>query len=130
MLGVQRQKAHAAGTGVFQIGVQEIGGFAHAGRADHQHMDVIQVHQRRCFSAALTAQNDALRQRLSTGCGLFSLFCGLPPLVRRVWNMVVGAFHLLPGSPAGSAVLTVAHGFVFNTVEIMPLDSITRVPSG
>ena len=123
-LGVQRQKAHAAGTGVFQIGVQEIGGFAHAGRADHQHMDVIRVHQRRCFSAALTAQNNALRQRLSIGSGLFSLFCGLPPLVRRVWNMVVGAFHLLPGSPAGSAVLTVAHGFVFDTVEIMLLGSI------
>ena len=123
-LGVQRQKAHAAGTGVFQIGVQEIGGFAHAGRTDHQHMDIIRIHQRRCFSAALTAQDNALWQRLSTGCGLFSLFCGLPPLVRCVWNMVVGLLYLLPGSPASSAVLTVAHGFVFDTVEIMLLGSI------
>lgn len=39
--------------------------------------------------------------------------------------MVVGSLYLLPGSPAGSAVLTVAHGFVFDTVEIMLLGSVS-----
>lgn len=45
-LGVERQIAHAAGAGVFQIGVQEKRRLAHAGGADHQTVDVVAVHQR------------------------------------------------------------------------------------
>ena len=44
--GVQRQKAHAAGAGVFQIGVEEKCRLAHAGGTDHQTVDVVAVHQR------------------------------------------------------------------------------------
>ena len=44
--GVQRQKAHAAGAGVFQIGVEEKRRLAHAGGTDHQTVDVVAVHQR------------------------------------------------------------------------------------
>ena len=44
--GVQRQKTHAAGAGVFQIGVQEKRRLAHAGGANHQTVDVVAVHQR------------------------------------------------------------------------------------
>ena len=40
-LGIQSQKAHPAGTGIFQIGVQKIRRLAHAGGANHHHMDVI-----------------------------------------------------------------------------------------
>ena len=63
-LGVQRQEAHAAGTGIFQVGVQEIGGLAHAGRADHETMYIILVHQ--CGDAILAAgaaQHQSLRFR-------------------------------------------------------------------
>ena len=40
-LGIQRQKAHATGTGIFQVRVQEIRRLTHAGGADHHHMNVI-----------------------------------------------------------------------------------------
>jgi len=45
-LGIQRQIAHAAGAGIFQIGVQEKRRLAHAGGANHQTVDVVAVHQR------------------------------------------------------------------------------------
>ena len=44
-LGVQGQEAHPAGAGVLQIGVQEERRLAHAGRADHQAVDVVFVYQ-------------------------------------------------------------------------------------
>ena len=40
-LGIQCQKAHPAGTGIFQIWVQEERGFTRAGCRDHQHMDIV-----------------------------------------------------------------------------------------
>lgn len=59
-LDIQRQKTHAAGTGIFQIGVQEIGCFSHAGSANHQHMNIIGIYQRRGFPATLKTQYNTL----------------------------------------------------------------------
>ena len=43
--GIQSQKAHPAGTGVFQIGVEKEGRLADAGCADHQAVDIVGIHQ-------------------------------------------------------------------------------------
>ena len=63
-LGVQRQKAHAAGTGIFQIGVEKIRRLTHAGCADHKTMHIVLVYQ--CGDAVLAAgaaQHQSLRVR-------------------------------------------------------------------
>ena len=64
-LCVTGEETHAASAGILQIWVQEVGGLAYAGRADHETVDVIAVHQRRdaAFSSVAAAQHQALRFR-------------------------------------------------------------------
>ena len=54
-----------SGAGVLQIGVQKVGSLSHAGRTDHETVDVIAVHQRRdtAFSSVAAALHQALRFR-------------------------------------------------------------------
>ena len=56
--GVERQIAHAAGAGKFEIGVQKKGGFANTGRTDHQAMHIVTVDQSVELLAALGAAKD------------------------------------------------------------------------
>ncbi len=60
-LGIGCQKAHTGGAGVFEVRVQKKRCLADAGRADHQAVDIVRVHQRGelvLFAAA--AEDDAL----------------------------------------------------------------------
>ena len=109
-LGVQSQKAHAAGTGVFQVGVEEKSGLAHAGSANHETVDVIGIHQgRKPFSLAPAAQHKAL---------LPGEILALPPLAYLKGNPMVGGADLRFRGPAGRAVLAVAHGLALDAAEL------------
>ncbi len=59
--GVGSQKAHAAGAGIFQIGVQKECRLAHTRRTNHEAVDVIGIHQRRDFVlCSCAAEDDSL----------------------------------------------------------------------
>ena len=108
-LGVQRQEAHAAGTGIFQVGVQEIGGLAHAGRADHKTMHIVLVHQ--CGDAVLAAgaaQHQSLRLRQIFAC---------PPVRHLEGDEGVGLAELRIGCPPCRTMLPVAHGLGLDVVQ-------------
>ena len=108
-LGIQRQEAHAAGTGIFQVGVQEIGGLAHAGRADHKTMHIVLVHQ--CGDAVLAAgaaQHQSLRLRQIFAC---------PPVRHLEGDEGVGLAELRIGCPPCRTMLPVAHGLGLDVVQ-------------
>ena len=88
-LAVQRQPAHAAGTGIFQIGIEEIGCLADAGSADHEAVDIVAVHQSgKLALLALAPQHQPLLRgavvaaapvpdpERDMGIDLFDLLCG------------------------------------------------------
>jgi len=107
-LGIQRQEAHAGGAGILQVGIQEKRGFADAGRADHQDVDVVRVYQRDDHALlSHAAEDDAL-------CG--RQFFSLPPRLRVIRDMAIRAFNFFSACPTGGAVLTVADGPVFDPV--------------
>ena len=108
-LGVQSQKAHPAGAGVFQIGIEEKGRLAHARRADHQTVDVVAGHQGGDIALLpLRAEHQPLY------CGkIFSL----TPLGGVERYAVEGLSDLLGRGPAGGAMLTIAHGFGLDAVQ-------------
>jgi len=54
--GVRGDEAHATGTGIFQVWIEEIGGLSNACRADHQAMDVIVIHQRVAIGRCIVKQ--------------------------------------------------------------------------
>ena len=112
--GVGGDKAHATGTGVFQIRIEEIGGLADAGRADHQAVDIVIVHQRISMGSGIVkerrfppADDEALRFR-----GAFTL----SPLLRLIWDFGICLFDLTLGCPARRAVLAVADRFGLDAV--------------
>ena len=111
-LCVSSKEAHAAGAGVLQIRVQEVGGLAHAGRADHKTVDVIAVHQRRdaAFSAVPAAQHQALG---------FRQVLARPPVGYLEWYQRVAAANLLLRGPSGRTMLAIAYGSGFDVVEVI-----------
>ena len=109
-LGIQSQKAHAAGAGVFQVGIEEEGGLTHAGSADHETVNVIGVHQsREPLPLAPAAQHKAL---------LPGEVLALPPLVHLKGNPMVGGANLRFRCPAGRPVLAVAYGLALDAAEL------------
>ena len=87
-------------------------------------MYIVGIYQRRGFPAALTAQHNALRQRLPVGGRLVSILRSLPPFLRGEWDMMVRSANFLFCCPPGGTVLTVAHGLVLDAVEIVLLGGV------
>ena len=114
--GIGRQETHPAGTGILNAGVEPEGGFADAGRADHQHVDVAGVYHRRGITC--TSNDDALRKRFAIfACGSFTVLGLLPPFLRREWNMLIDLTLFAFGHPAGGSMLAVADCLGFDVVE-------------
>ena len=62
-LCVGAEPAHPAGTGIFQIRIQPVGGLAAPRRTDHHAVDVRVIHKGNRFTAFVpAADDDALRQ--------------------------------------------------------------------
>ena len=116
--GIGRQETHPAGTGILNAGVEPEGGFADAGRADHQHVDVAGVYHRRGITC--TSNDDALRKRFAIfACGSFTVLGLLPPFLRREWNMLIDLTLFAFGHPAGGSMLAVADCLGFDVVEVI-----------
>ena len=100
-LAVQRQPAHAAGTGIFQIGIEEIGCLADAGSADHEAVDIVAVHQSgKLALLALAPQHQPL---------LRGAVVAAAPVPDPERDMGIDLFDLLCGGPPRGTVLSVAH---------------------
>ena len=107
--GVGHQKAHPGGAGVLQIGVEVVGGLAHAGSADHQAVNIRRIDEGGgLFPPHLGTDNQAL---------LFRQVTVLPPLLRKKGNRQVGVVDLLRGRPASGPVLAVPHWAGLETVQ-------------
>ena len=128
--GIQCQKAHPAGTGILQIGIQKVRRFTNARRADHQAVNIVGVHDGLHgialfpfplflalidltqpgvqFSVLLhrPAPNTAQHQPL----GCWQILTPAP-FLRLERDMLVGRPNLLLGGPARGPVLAVTHGF-------------------
>ena len=114
--GVRGEKAHPAGTGILNTGVQPKGGFAYACRADHQHVNVAGVHHRR--GVAFAPDDDALRKSLAVFAGRsLSVFGLLTPLLWGERDVLIHPSLLAFGHPAGGSVLTVTDRLGFDVVE-------------
>ena len=108
-LGVGAKKAHSAGTGIFQIGIQKEGGFADAGRTDHHAMNVIAVHQRKdVFPMADAAQYKPL---------IFRLPVSSAPVTRRKPDLMVHSLYFFRFCEPRRTMLTVPHRFSFDAVQ-------------
>ena len=106
---VQSQPAHAAGTGIFQVGVEEVGGFADAAGADHQAVDVVAVHQGYgLVLLAFASQHQPLLGRTVLSAA---------PLLDLEGNVGVGSLDLFGCGPPGRAVLAVTHRSGLDAVE-------------
>ena len=112
-LGIQGQKAHAAGTGIFHVGVQKVSCLAHAGGADHQAVDVVTIHQ---SGQPVLFPNTAQHQALH----LWELL-SLSPQGRPERYPLVALADLLLRGPAGGSVLAVAHRLVLDAVQAAPV---------
>ncbi len=100
-LAVQRQPAHAAGTGIFQIGVQKVCGLADAGSTDHETMDIVAVYQSGKFTLfAFAPQHQSLLCRAVVAAA---------PLPDPERDMGIDPLDLLCGGPSCGTVLSVAH---------------------
>ena len=107
--GVGHQKAHPGGAGVLQIGVEVVGGLAHAGGADHQAVNIRRIDEGGgLFPPYLGTDNQSL---------LFRQVTVLPPLLRKKGNRQVGVVDLLWGCPASGPVLAVPHWAGLETVQ-------------
>ena len=108
-LGVQCQEAHAAGAGIFQIGIQKERRFSHAAGADHQAVNIVVVHQRcHMVFAACAAKDESL---------LLGAVVTLPPTADIKGNVGIGVPDFFLRRPTSRPVLTVAHGAGFDSVE-------------
>ncbi|GFI31660.1 hypothetical protein IMSAGC013_03058 [Lachnospiraceae bacterium] len=110
-LGIRTEKAHTAGAGIFDTGIEKVRRFADTGSADHQKMDVAGINQGRDASMGkLSAHHDSLslRQVLS-----------LSPQLWFVWDMGVGLFNLHICGKTGGPILPVPHGFGFDPVQVV-----------
>ena len=111
-LGVSGKKTHAAGAGVLQIRVQEVGGLAYAGRANHETVNIVTVHQRRdtAFSSIAAAQHQTL---------CFRQVPASPPVGHSERHQRITAADLLLRGPPCCAVLAIAYGSGFDVVEVI-----------
>ena len=108
-LSVQNQEAHAASAGEFDVGIQKKCGLADTGRADHEAMHIVTVHQRlQPFAALHTAENQSLHS--------WSLLPSAPRCNIKGYRDV-GFSDLLIRCPACCAILPVANGFGFDIVQ-------------
>ena len=108
-LGIQCQEAHTAGAGILQIGVQEVRCLTHTGRADHETMHIVLIHQ--CGDAVLAAgaaQHQSLRLRQIFAC---------PPVRHSEGDEGIGLADLRIGRPPRRAMLPVAHGLGLDVVQ-------------
>ena len=98
---VQRQPAHAAGTGIFQVGIQKESGLANTGRTDHETMDIVAVHQSGEFPLfSFAPQHQPLL------CGAV---VAAAPLLDLEGDVGIGPLDLLCGGPPCGTMLSVAH---------------------
>ena len=108
-LAVQRQPAHAAGTGIFQIGIEEIGCLADAGSADHEAVDIVAVHQSgKLALLALAPQHQPL---------LRGAVVAAAPFLHLEGDMGIGLPDLFGCGPSCGAVLAVADRFGFDPAQ-------------
>lgn len=107
--GIQRQETHSAGTGVFEVGIKEEGGFAYAAGANHKTVNVVIVHQRGGFAFALyTAQHKAL---------LLGAVVAFPPVLDQKGDVGVGGLDFLGSGPPSCAVMSIPHGLGLDAIE-------------
>ena len=114
-LGVQREKAHAAGAGIFEVGIKEKRSLADTGRADHETVDVVTVHHG-CNGVFLprAAEDESLRVG-----GQFFAFAPERGLERDV-----------PESSADFALCRPARRAVLPVANSLGLDSVQRIVVG
>ena len=106
---VQSQPAHSTGTGIFQVGVEEVGSFADAAGADHQAVDVVAVHQ----GYGLVLLAFASKHQPLLGRTVLSA----APLLDLEGDVGVGFLDFFGCGPPGGAVLAVTHRSGFDAVE-------------
>ena len=106
--GIRSQKAHAAGTGVFNVRIQEMRCLAHACRAYHQAVHISGIHKGIELSCPLDA---AKHQSLH-----FRQVLPLSPFFRFIGNLHIGFSDFFFCGKPGCPVLTVPYGPAFDSV--------------
>ena len=136
---VRGEKGHPAGQGVLQTGVQPVGGFAHAGGANHQSVDVPGVHQGGGFVSGLgdgvrlpqqlhhqniphcpqsISQAVVFRQASHHDALFGREVLPFSPKLRLKPHMGVRLFDFPLGGPPGGSVLPVAHSLCPNVEAV------------
>lgn len=135
-LSIGREEGHTRSTGVLDARVQPKGGLSDACRTDHEDMDISRVYKGGgAVLAALAPDHNALRQsflgrqhfktvlfadKLRNGWFL-TVFCLPAPLLWSERNVAVGLSDLCFICPPRRTVLTVAHGFALDIVEVIDM---------
>ena len=110
-LGVRREEAHPAGTGIFDVRIEEVGSLADARRTDHQAVHIIPVDDSVCSPMPfLTPDQDPLNRRK---------FVSLPPLFRFKPYLHIGILNLLLGCHPRRAVLPVPDGLSLDAIQLV-----------
>ena len=128
--GVAGEKGHPGGAGVFQIGIQPVGGLAAACRAHHHGVDIGGVYQsvgpaantqgpfppgfEHQSALGFAANHDALRQFL-----LAAFWPKLPPALRGEGYFPIIPHHFPRCGEPGGAMLTVSHRPGLDAVQVI-----------
>src|SRR5690554_1150767 len=115
-LGIGGEPRHSRSAGILDTRVQPKGSLTDTCCTDHKSVNVAGVYHRSSVSG--TSHHDALRQRLVViACGCLSFGCLLTPTLRIKRHVLVDLLYLCLGRPPSRAMLTVAHGFGFDSVQ-------------
>ena len=104
-------------TGVFDARIEPEGGLSDARRADHQHMNVARIHNRRDGFLAGASHHNALWNRFVTDSRCLTFLRLSAPLLRRKGDVLIDTHDFLACRPSSRAVLAVADGLALDVVE-------------